>query len=61
MIWFIIEIIVLLILGCKMLALLSDDSVENIKINFYDYMLYAIPFSILLLITIFTGCFIFDK
>jgi hypothetical protein len=61
MIWFIIELIILFILGIKMIILLVDDNVSNIKENFYEYIGLTIPFSILLIITIFTGCFIFDK
>lgn len=60
MIWFIIEIILLILLGNKMIVNINRG-LETIKEDFYEYILYTIPFSIILFITVFTGYCIFNK
>ncbi len=59
MIYFVTELIILGLLAYKMLELLFDDSIDNLKNNFYEYILCAIPFSLLSVITFITGYTIF--
>ncbi len=61
MFWFIIEIIILIILGYKMLKLLFEDTLNNIRENFYNYLELSIYSSIMIIVTIFTWISIFNK
>ena len=58
MIWFIIEVIILIILMYNMIDLLLNDTM-NMKENFLRYLELTIYFVIMLLVTFITAAIIF--